>query len=113
MNPGDARWSEYSTAIIDNPETMLSPGFAYARRPIDIGTPGNNGEFWNALRGELAQFRRDGLHVTILGPLLTPSVGLAPTADSSSFSNRGLAARPAASHVPPWSSTAPTRATGS
>jgi hypothetical protein len=98
MNPGDARWKRYASAIMDNPETLLAPGFAFARRPITAAGPN---ELWTGITGELATFVGDGLHVLLLGPMLTASVGSAAMdSDATSIDRVGLTARPLTSELP-------------
>jgi len=93
LSPGDDRWSRYTTAILDNPETLLVPGFAYAKRPMEM-RDGIHGA-WRRVRKELDRFGTQGLHVTLIGPMLATSIGSAPASSApSSFRLGGLAARP-------------------
>ena len=91
-DPGDARWSKYSAAILDNPETVLAPGFSYARRPIDLAAPGGP-SFWEDIRQHFADLADRGIHLALIGPMLTADVDHAPRG-SSALTREGLAARP-------------------
>ena len=94
-DPGDARWSRYATAILDNPETVLAPGFAYARRPIDPG-----GAFWEDVRQQLTDLGSHGVHVALLGPMLTAEVSAAPSG-TTGLNRSGLAAQPTTTIITP------------
>lgn len=100
LNPGDDRWRRHAAAILDNPETVLSPGFAYAKRPLRLEPSYGAFEMWKKTAAELANLGEDGLHITLLGPMLATSVGSAPAVQlPSGFRNSGLAARPSARRV--------------
>ena len=81
-DPGDARWNRYAKAVLDNPETVLSPGFSYARRPIDYGGAGQP-TFWEQVRKQLDDFKERGIHISLLGPMLTADVAIAPVSADS------------------------------
>jgi hypothetical protein len=103
MNPGDSRWKRYASAIMDNPETLLAPGFAFARRPISAAGPN---DLWTGITSELASFAGDGLHVLLLGPMLTASVGSASmNADEIAIDQVGLTARPVTTELPAFERT--------
>lgn len=103
LNPGDDRWARYATAVLDNPESVLVPGFSYAKRAIPVG--GGIHEAWRATADQLAWFGTEGLHVTVIGPMLATSVGVAPRNDGTdSFRLGGLAARPIVRGVRPLAS---------
>jgi hypothetical protein len=104
-DPGDARWSRYATAVLDNPETVLSPGFSYARRPIDYGGAGQP-TFWEQVRKQLDGFKERGIHVSLLGPMLTADVAIAPVG-SDSLVRGGLSARPTTTVVTPENQQSP------
>jgi hypothetical protein len=98
-NPGDDRWRRHSPALLDNPETVLSPGFAYSRHPIRVGR-GGAGNLWQQLSTALAELGDEGIHVLVLGPMLATTVGSASIQDDeSSLALRGLIARPKVRHV--------------
>jgi hypothetical protein len=97
-NPGDDRWKKYATAIMDNPETLLAPGFAFARRPVS--SSGHAG-LWGGISDELKSFQDTGLHVAILGPMLTASIGSAGVAaDTVSIDTNQVTARPVTTTLP-------------
>jgi Bacterial protein of unknown function (DUF853) len=104
-DPGDARWSRYATAVLDNPETVLSPGFSYARRPIDHGAAGEP-TFWERVRKQLDGFKKRGIHVSLLGPMLTADVAIAPIGPAS-LVRGGLSARPTTTVVTPENQQSP------
>jgi len=104
-DPGDARWSRYAAAVLDNPETVLSPGFAYARRPIDQGGP-DEPPFWERVRKQLDGFKDRGIHVALLGPMLTADVAVVPTGPPSLIRD-GLSARPTTTVVTPENQQSP------
>lgn len=94
-SPGDNRWRRYSAAIMDNPETLLAPGFAFARRAVDAK------HLWSQVKSELESFNPDGVHIVILGPMLTPSVGIGPLPpQAENVDSLGLSARPAVVQLP-------------
>jgi hypothetical protein len=99
-NPGDDRWRGYAAAILDNRETVLAPGFAYAKRPYGAVGPDPSFSAWRHIVEELRAFGAEGLHVAIIGPMLATSVGSAPAVHiPSGFRNSGLSARPSARQV--------------
>jgi uncharacterized protein DUF87 len=104
-DPGDARWSKYADAVLDNPETVLSPGFAFARRPIDTNGKGS-AAFWEQMSAELEAFKDRGLHVALLGSMLTAGIAVAPTGPTSLIRG-GLAVRPRTTVVTPEAQQSP------
>ena len=104
-DPGDARWSRYSNAILDNPETVLAPGFSYARRAIH-GTDSEISGLWDGARRELDGLGARGVHVALLGAMLTAQV--ASTAGGPTALTRGgLAARPRTTIITPENQRSP------
>jgi len=98
-NPGQDKWRRHASAILDNPETVLSPGFAYARRPIK-DQPDGHDSIWPSLLRELDSLVEHGLHVLLLGPMLQTSVGsITAPDDLPSLETRGLLIRPRVRHV--------------
>src|SRR3990172_6719895 len=102
-NPGDGAWKPYADAVVKNPGTVLSPGFAYARRPIDP-QPGRPDIYWDAVRDELKAFDATGLHLAVLGPILNAKLGAITNAPGSVERN-GLSLRPTVMHLPGQSSS--------
>ena len=96
LNPGEHRWRRYTSAIMDNPETLLAPGFAFAKRQIAA----TGGELWSGINRELSSFDAEGLHITIIGPMLTASVGHAPAQSPVAADSLGLSARPVTTELP-------------
>ncbi len=104
LNPGEARWRRFSDAILDNPETVLSPSFGFAKRPVPAPVH-HPGMFWSRLADEMRTFS-DGVNLTILGPMLSTSVGVAPVAmDDDDTRMAGIVARPATRLLPAAVST--------
>lgn len=92
-NPGDGRWRGYAAAVLDNPETVLAPGFAFGIHGIEWRSSNPNA-FWPAITRQL-QAIKGGSDVVIFGSLLTTDAHLVhPPTAAAGFAAKGLVSRP-------------------
>ena len=92
-NPGDGKWRGYTSTVLDNPETVLAPGFAFGIHGIDSGSD-DSARFWPEVTSRLWSVA-GGTNVTIFGPLLTTAAQLVPAPSAPvGYSSRGLVSRP-------------------
>lgn len=92
-NPGDSRWRGYAATVLDNPETVLSPGFSFGVTSIEGGGDEDK-SFWASAR-DVVLGLDGGVNVTVVGALLATQIRAVPALDAvSSLGKRGLISRP-------------------